>query len=653
LRVVLAGLRRPSPAAAAAILALASAGVRYAVAVNVATPLLYPDEYIHSALARSIVNGTFPDIRGGSVPFFSYLAPLLMAPAWLISNVEIGYRVAQAFGCIAFATAAAPAYLLARRIGVTGYRATAVAALALVVPDGLYTSGLLAEPYTYPVFLLGVLVAVEAIGAPTTRNQLALVGIALVLPLLAGAQMVVFGAAYLPAAYIVGPHSPRAFLKAQRMIFIAIATGVVLLAAAVAESPSGRLAHVYQTGTQSFHYPLEKSLGWYAADLFVITLAAGWVIVPGAALGLWSLLRSGDLRRKGFGVLTLVLLAGLILEATPFGVNVNVVEERYAFYGVPLIVAAFAVAWEEGLLHGRALWLITALAAAVAVLLPVDGPLLASGTDEAPTLHGLGQLAPAGAVEWAPLLAAAVLVGALWRRGTWIAVVAICIGLVVSAGASWNLIQTSRRAPDVRADAPSGSSVLTWAGGDPYVLMRTLFWNPRIGRVLVLGPGIAPDSYPAQSVRLAPGPRVETPAGQQLSGPYVFTRDGVVLGGGRRIERGTTMFVERAPSVVALGWDRRDGWVAPGASIFAAGGRRPATLIVGLRATDGDTKVLRFHCDYGLDRVVRVGVRAVKLAVPVARGRAQACDMRILEGKLTFLEGKPASIKGTLALREG
>jgi hypothetical protein len=643
--------RRPSPAAATALLALAAAGARFVVAAKVANPILWPDEYIHTALARSIVDGTFPDIRGGSVPFFSYLAPLLMAPAWLISNVDIGYRVAQAGGCVVFAMAAAPAYLLARRIGVTGYRATGVALLALAVPDGIYTSGLLAEPYTYPVFLAGVLLAVEAIAAPTTRNQLALLGIALVLPLLAGAQMVVFGAAYLPAAYIVGPHAPRAFLKAQRVVVMTIGAGVVLLAAAVAQSPSGRLAQVYETATQSFHYPLRETLAWFGADLFVVAIAAGWVIVPAAAIGMWSLVTSADPRRRAFGCLTAILLAGLLLEATPFGANANVVEERYAFYAAPLLVATFVFAWEQGLLRSRALPYLIGVAVAVAVLLPVDGPLLASGIDESPTLQGLGKLTSAGAIVWGPILAVAAALSSLRRAGAWMLGVAACICIVTSAGASWNIIRTSGRPPDLRAGAPAGTSVVTWAGGDPYVLMRTLFWNRNATRVLVLGPGDAPDSYPSEPAKLAPGPRIETLAGRGFSGPYLFAADATVIGGGRRVEHGPLMLVEHAPSVVGFGWDRQGAWVTPGASIFVAGGSRRATLSVGLRAVDRGAKILRVQCQYGFDRVVTIGLKRATLAVPVASERPQTCSIRILKGGLSFVEGKPASIKGTLALR--
>src|SRR5215208_3502868 len=166
---------RMPPLAVVAMLAVAAAAAHFVVAVQVRRPLLYPDEYIHTALARSIVDGTFPQIRGGSVSFFSYLGPLLMAPAWVIGDVEVAYRVAQALGCLAFASAAFPVYLLARRIGVRANGAVAAAFLTLVISNGVWSGDLMAEPYAYPLVVVAVLVGSETIARPTAWRQLAVV----------------------------------------------------------------------------------------------------------------------------------------------------------------------------------------------------------------------------------------------------------------------------------------------------------------------------------------------------------------------------------------------------------------------------------------------------------------------------------------------
>src|SRR5215218_8846847 len=125
---------RLPPLVAVGALAAAAAALRFVVAVQVRTPLFYPDEYIHTALA---------------------------------------------LGCIAFASAALPAYALARRIGASTDGAVIAALLALVIPGGAFTVSLLAEPYAYPLLLLAVLVALDTIAAPTVWRQLAVCGLAL------------------------------------------------------------------------------------------------------------------------------------------------------------------------------------------------------------------------------------------------------------------------------------------------------------------------------------------------------------------------------------------------------------------------------------------------------------------------------------------
>src|SRR5215208_6682208 len=200
---------RMPPLAVVAVLAVAAAAAHFVVALQVRRPLLYPDEYIHTALARSIVDGTFPHIRGGSVSFFSYLGPALMSPAWLVDDVDVAYRLAQALGCIAFSAAAFPAYLLARRIAVSAHGAVIAALLTLVASSGVWTVGLLAEPYAYPLLLFAVLVGVGAIASPTVPRQLGVMALAVALPLVGGTQFVVFALAYLPASFLAGPWSLR------------------------------------------------------------------------------------------------------------------------------------------------------------------------------------------------------------------------------------------------------------------------------------------------------------------------------------------------------------------------------------------------------------------------------------------------------------
>jgi hypothetical protein len=645
---------RPRPMAVVGGLAVTSAIVRFAVATQVRTPLLYPDEYIHTALARSIPDGTFPHIRGGSVAFFSYLAPLFMSPAWLIGDVHLSYRAAQLLGCIAFSTAAFPVYVLARRLGVNAYPAIGAVLLALVIPDGVWASHLLAEPYAYPLFLLGVLVGVDAIARPTTRRQLGLISISLALPLLGGAQFFVFGVAYLPASYLAGPRSLGAYFRRQRVVLAAIGLGAMVAAADIVATGSGRIAHVYETATISFHYPIVGSVTWFGVNVFVFAIAAGWVVVPGALIGLRAMLATKDGAERPFAFFASFLIVGQLLEATPFGVNANSVLERYAFYGAPLVGVAFAYAAGRRLLNHRAHAILASVAAATGLLLPVSSPLLGRTIDESPTLLGLSQFDLGGlgaASVWAPALAALGIV-ALWRTGHRVLpVIAIAICFAITSAASWSLVRASRRLEVARVDAPDGTALVTWAGADASELLQTLFWNRGISRVLVVDPGISPDGFPFVPVKLAHGPRIVSTGAAPLPGPFVFGPDVLVFVGAHQIGgRGVLATSTRAPSVLVFGWNRRTGRLDRGGWINTAGARRPMSLVLRLRAVDGSPKTLSIQCEGGMAWSVPVGEKAAPIVIPIPTAQARACRFVFVRG--SFRLGRAASVVGRLTVRE-
>ena len=201
------------------------------MATQVRTPLYYPDEYTHTALARSIGEGTLAQVQDNFGIFIAFLGPFLMFPAWLVDNVDVAYRLAQGFGALAFALAAFPAYALARRAGVSDNGAVVAAVLALVVSGGSFTVGLLAEPYAYPLFLLAVVVAVDAIGRSTVTRQLAVIGMAAVL-VSSQVRNLQCSAPPLVAAYLARPRSLRLFVRRQAIVLgamaIVVATGAYI-----------------------------------------------------------------------------------------------------------------------------------------------------------------------------------------------------------------------------------------------------------------------------------------------------------------------------------------------------------------------------------------------------------------------------------------
>ena len=644
---------RLPPLVAVGALAAAAAALRFVVAVRVRAPLFYPDEYIHTALARSVSDGTFPHIRDGSVSFFSYLGPLLMSPAWFVDDVEVAYPLAQALGCIAFASAAFPAYALARRIGASTDGAVIAALLALVIPGGAFTVSLLAEPYAYPLLLLAVLVALDAIAAPTVWRQLAVCVLALALPLVGGAQFVVFGIAYLPAALFAGSRSLRGFVREQAVVLGAVAVGAAALVALVAAGGSARLEHTYETATLSFDYPLGGTVQWFGVNLFVLAIASGWVIVPGAAIGFWRLAGSADPRRRAFGALSVLLLALMVLEASPFGVNADTVLERYAFYGAPLVAIAFVWAAEE-VRFGRAFVAVALIAAVAALLLPVVPPLLSTTIDESPTLLALSNLDIGGAgaaVVWGPVFTLLALLVA-WRgadhpRLLGLGAVAVCV--LTSAGVSRTFVDRSQGIEILRVDVPHGAAFVTWAGAAPFDLMDAMFWNRDLTRVLIVGGGSASDTFPYTAARLASPGRFVRADGEVLRGPFVFGADTVVADRGTRSKPASSPLGvrESGPALLAFGWDRRSRFLGLGGWIGAAADDRPGRLTIRLRSVDGKRRTLRLRCEDGEERRIEFGRKGAGV-LRIPRNRVRECRFALSGASIAVTGGQPRSVVGDL-----
>ena len=110
----------------------------------------------------------------------------------------------------------------------------------------------------------------------------------------------------------------------------------------------------------------------FGANALVLGYAAGWVMVPGALLGLaLALARPRGRAEFAFGVLALSLLVSLLIQAALVG-DVGRVQERYVIYAVPLVVCLFALYAARGWPHLRVHALLAALAAGAAVV-PLAG----------------------------------------------------------------------------------------------------------------------------------------------------------------------------------------------------------------------------------------------------------------------------------------
>src|SRR5919201_4461120 len=340
----------------------ASAAIRFVAALAHATPLYFPDEYIYSEISRSLAHAGKPLIRGNAAHSRAVLEPLLAAPAWLAGGPEVAYRLTQGLNAVAMSLAAVPVYLLARRLRLGQWTALGSAALAVVCPDLFYVSFLLAEPIAYPLALGAVYLGVCALERPTRRNQagfLVLAGLAT----LARAQFVVLVPAFLVAGLLVRR------LRGMRFA-VGLALAPVLL---VAAAGPGRLLGYY-SGVADLHISPLGILHWAAVDLMLLAYASGWIVAPGAVVGL-ALAREPV--ERAFAALVGCTAGGLLLEAGLYATNAGEqggrFQERYLLALLPLALPAFALYLRRAQRAKAAVALIAFALLAVSARVPLSG----------------------------------------------------------------------------------------------------------------------------------------------------------------------------------------------------------------------------------------------------------------------------------------
>src|SRR5919199_2528070 len=501
----------------------ASAVVRFAAALTHATPLYFPDEYIYAEISRSIARSGRPLIRDGVAHFPALLEPLLAAPAWALGGPELAYRATQGLNAVAMSLAAVPVYLLAKRLGLGKWTAVASALLAVLCPDLFYVSFLLAEPVAYPLALGAIYVGVLALERPTRRNQigfLALAGLAT----FARAQYVVLVPAFLLAALLV---------RRLRGLRLTVALTVAPVLALVGLSGGNPLG--YYSGVAKLHVAPLGILHWAATDLMLLAYASGWILVPGAVVGL-ALAREPV--ERAFAALVGSLAGGLLLEAGLYATNAGEqggrFQERYLLALLPLALPAFGLYLRRPERAKAAVALIAFALLAVSARVPLSGYTSTTGRQDSPFLLGVyrlergvgvanGALAIAGIV--AALAIAAALLALRPRHATLVgtALAAAFLGAVgVGAFSIDHYNASNARRTYLPTDARwidhagvGRVTLLQTAGSPREISLEQLFWNPSIRRVVRLRQADVIDAFRADRAHDLP--------------------DGTLLAGGRPV----------------------------------------------------------------------------------------------------------------------
>ena len=502
-----------------------------------ATPTFFADEYIYAELGRSLAETGRPLIRDVSASFPALLQPILTAPAWFVDDVETSFRLIQVLGALAMSLAAVPVFLLARRLGLGAGVSFAVAALGLVVPDFVYASWILAEPFAYPLALSAVAVGTVALARPGLRLQLAFLALA-GLATFARVQFAVLPLCFLAGALLIGlrERRVRAALRGQALVLATVALPALAFFAA---GPARVLG--FYDGILDLDVASPEMAKWVGLDVMLLGYAAGVILTPGAALGLWlALWRPRSREELAFAALTLPFLIALLVEAAAYGLGGDRIQERYFFYAVPLVGILFALyasrGWPHRLVHGT----LTAGLILLAARVPLAGYAAADGKTNSPTLYATARLEQAvGDVGMASLVlafAVALLAGVLvlasgrpriatpLALGLALAVCAATYGGAISfnlANAKWTRAHVLGPDPSfVDAVGLDDAPMLLTRSSERGVASEYLFWNRSVNSVYLLPDAEPPDSFAVTRLTIGRDGTLLA-AGKPVTGPLV------------------------------------------------------------------------------------------------------------------------------------
>jgi hypothetical protein len=489
------------PALVLATLVGVSATVRLILVFQRATPRYFPDEYLYSELAQSFARSGDLLVLDETSSLPSLLAPIVQSLAWLPGDAELAFRLTQTLHVLVMSLAVVPVYLVARRLGVRTGLALVAAAFAVACPDLVFAGYVTADAIGYTLALVAVHAALRALSAPSISNQAWFVG-ACAAAAATRVQYVVLLPAAAAASLAIGRRRPLGALRELWVVWLLVG----LTAAAVAAAGAGALGRY---GTLASAGVSTESLGWLPVSGYLLALAVGGAVVPGAASWVWcELARPNRRATAAFAALVVALLGALAVAAAVMSVHTGSDRffERYLMVGVPLVGVAFAC-WLEAGRPGRRIALAAAcLMVLAATQIPVAAHAEGQGRADSPLLLAVSWLERWVGVGTASLAVAliatvAALTGLIGppRGRRWPApalVVSLVLMTVLSAGAHAADVQLSQRVASLQAGSPPGwvddagvSDVLlvqTWQSG-PGRAMTQAFWNASVTHGAALG----------------------------------------------------------------------------------------------------------------------------------------------------------------------
>jgi hypothetical protein len=569
------------------------------------------------------------------------LYSLLISPLFRLLTGDEGVRAARALNGPLFASAAVPAYLLARQ-ALDSRRLAVVAGLAsIALPWLALTTAMFTENLAYPVVLWTVLAMAWSFRAPSPRRDLlvvALLGVALV----TRTQLVALAGGY--AALVVvrvwldrrgGTDVARSL---RRFPFAAAGAALVVLAA-LALLVTGKLGAdlrsalgLYaETTTDRSTLPVDAGTGILVE---VLALALGVGVVPAIlAMAWYPRALAGRLGDGGRAVAVAVVCAmGALFAFTMLaqgGFAGAATEERYYFYAAPLLWIGALAALQSGVPRRRDLLEGGLALALLALVLAIPVGLLRETSFFAPALsttgyllgqlsHGLGDLGLSGLSQRDALgllvAVVAVAVAMTWRRRGAVALagagafqVALTVVAFTAIGGGIPGVPGRTDPPSARAlgfiDRATANAPATWIDDRPHgsddvafddVQRQAMLYNDGIRqRIRVPALGTFADDFPLNkqpmglgqvgadgTMTIAPPIPVATPFVVETAGSPFLQLEGRTLAAS---PPQLGLVVKRAAQPLRAAWyatglDASAG-LAPGATArLTAWGDRTATL---------------------------------------------------------------------------
>jgi hypothetical protein len=316
---------------------------------------IQPDELEYLKQSRLIADELHPLLPGDRYfNSWSQLQPLLLSPVWgAIHDTNVAHRVMGIVNALIMASAAIPAYLLARRVVAERWAAYLVALLSVAVPWMAAASTMMTEVAAYPAWLWAALAVQQAIARPSPRNDvIGLAGVGLAFsarPQLAVlAPALVAGVLLQELRFAAADGDPlerrrtrvrRALVASARRhrVLLGLLVAALLVYAVVRPNLFGGYSSEGVTDSVLAApglWEFSRELLAYVVvgvGLLPLAMAAGWVL-----LTLW---RPAGREQHAYAVMVVVAAALLTVAVgsftaryTPQGIN-----SRYLYYLAPLL----------------------------------------------------------------------------------------------------------------------------------------------------------------------------------------------------------------------------------------------------------------------------------------------------------------------------